>query len=147
MNAHQRILLTTIVLFTLIATSFSAAVAAVAHNYLWLEADEFDGIQLSKQVAVGMADPVAERTGWASRMGIFPDTTQGGGTRTLTLDAHPERADNVCTGQIDVPSPGTYRVWVRYGEWRKKTEPFKVKIEQQGRVALDHEFGTKPVVA
>src|SRR5262245_7822076 len=134
----------TLIAVLLLAPVLARGEQAKTYNYVWLEADEFDGIQLSRKVAAGMPDPVAARTGWASRLGLLPDTTQGAGTRILTLDAHPERAENVCTRQIEVPTAGTYRVWVRYGDWRKKTEFFKVKIEQaQGRVALDHEFGSK----
>ena len=42
--------------------------------------------------------------------------------------------------------PGKYRVWVRYVDHRKKTEPFTVGIQQGGKPALSGELGVKPVV-
>lgn len=121
--------------------------AADTNHYIHLEADEFRGIQLNLQIAVGYPDPVEKHTNWCSRMAIFPDTTQGGPTKILSLDAHAQQARNSCWRDIDVPAAGKYKVWVRYSDWRNKTEFFKVKIEQGGKTKVDHEFGAKSVLS
>ena len=47
---------------------------------------------------------------------------------------------------IEVPAAGKYYVWVRYGDWREKTERFQVQIEQAGRPPWTGSYGEKPVV-
>src|SRR5207237_7622592 len=44
------------------------------------------------------------------------------------------------------PRAGNYKVWVRYVDHRKKTEPFTVTVRQGGQPAISHEFGLRPVV-
>src|SRR5207237_10832932 len=87
----------------------NALAADAAKHYLWLEADEFRDIQLNLQVAHGGGTTAEQQTNWASRMAIFPDTTQGGPTRILSLDAHAKRAKNSCWRNVYVPAAGKYR--------------------------------------
>src|ERR1043166_3533103 len=134
-------------LVVLLLTTIEPLPASTTNHYIHLEADEFRDIQLNLQVAVGYPDPVDKHTNWCSRMAIFPDTTQGGPTRILSLDAHAQQTKNSCWRDIDVPAGGKYRVWVRYSDWRNKTEFFKVKVEQGGKVKIDAEFGGKPVLS
>ncbi|MBI4027099.1 MAG: hypothetical protein HY360_19090 [Verrucomicrobia bacterium] len=121
--------------------------ASEARHYLWLEVDEFRDIQWNSQVYAGSGTTADKQTNWCSRMAIFPDTTQGGPTKILSLDAHPQRANNSCWREVFVPAAGKYKLWARYSDWRNKTEFFKVKIEQNGKIKTDHEFGAQPVLS
>ena len=40
------------------------------------------------------------------------------------------------TRLVVIPRAGKYRVWVRYVDHRKKTEPFRVTLEQGGKAVL-----------
>ncbi len=51
-----------------------------------------------------------------------------------------------CHRDFVVPRPGKYRIWVRYVDHRRKTEPFTVAIRQGARDAVRGELGVKPVV-
>lgn len=128
------------------ALNAGSAKASNGYHYLQLHSNEFRGIQLDLQIAVGYPDPVEKHTNWCSRMAIFPDTTQGGPWRILSLDAHAQRANNSCFRDIEVPADGAYKLWVRYDDWRNKTEFFKIRVEQAGKTKADHEFGAKPVI-
>src|SRR5439155_4639441 len=51
-----------------------------------------------------------------------------------------------CRRDFTVPRSGKYRIWVRYVDHRKKTEPFTVTIQQANKPVLSGELGVKPVV-
>src|SRR5436305_10244079 len=51
-----------------------------------------------------------------------------------------------CHRDLVLPRAGRYKVWVRYVDHRKKTQPFTMAITQAGKPALTGELGIKPVV-
>ena len=65
-----------------------------------------------------------------------------GGRERLSCRSPPAADDDkaVATKTIEVPVAGKYFVWVRYGDWREKTERFQIHLEQPGRPRLDRQL-------
>ena len=115
---------------------------------LWLEAEHFRGIRgfcwpmgddqrkmRQTQGHFGLSGP-----GWAA------EWAQGGESGFLSIAAGADDDRAVVTRQIEVPTDGSYELWVRYGDWREKTERFKIEIEQPESVVQTLSFGDKPRV-
>ncbi len=75
--------------------------------------------------------------GWAA------EWSQGGesGFLSIATGASDDRA--VVTRKVEIPVDGQYSVWVRYGDWREKTERFQVKIQQAERPAWTGQYGER----
>src|SRR5262249_6060876 len=78
--------------------------------------------------------------------GISAEWTQGGESEWNSIGAAAGETKAECHRDFVVPRARKYRVWVRYVDHRKKTEPFTVSIEQGGKKAATGELGIKPVV-
>ena len=126
-----------IVFFYCSITAISAA------ETIWLEAEHLRGIEGScfpdlqeneTQGAWGMAGP-----------GVAPEWTQGGESEWLSIGCGPKESKATATAEIEVPVAGTWKLWVRYRDWRKETELFKVTVEQNGK-SKEAVFGDKTVV-
>lgn len=115
---------------------------------LWLEAEHFRGIRgfcwpmgddqrkmRETQGHFGLSGP-----GWAA------EWAQGGESGFLSIAAGADDDRAVVTRQVEVPCEGTYELWVRYGDWREKTERFKIEIEQPGSAVQTSNFGDIPRV-
>ncbi|HEY7315889.1 MAG TPA: hypothetical protein VH643_41550 [Gemmataceae bacterium] len=111
--------------------------------YLWLEAEWFDGVSGSFAYWTGTAKPTGA---WGvAGPGISPEWTQGGESEWNSMGAPAAETKAECHRDVIVPRAGKYRIWVRYVDHRKKTEPFTAVVEQGGRSAKA-EMGVKPVV-
>ena len=111
--------------------------------YLWLEAEWFEGVSGSFAYWTGTAKPSGS---WGvAGPGISPEWTQGGESEWNSMGAAAAETKAECHRDVIVPRSGKYRVWVRYVDHRKRTEPFTVIIEQDGRTVRT-ELGVKPVV-
>ena len=112
--------------------------------YLWLEPEWFDGVKGSFGYWTGEAKPTGS---WGvAGPGISAEWTQGGESEWNSMGAPAAETKASCGRELVIPRAGKYRVWVRYVDHRKKTEPFTVRITQAGKPAVGAELGTKPVV-
>jgi len=78
--------------------------------------------------------------GWAA------EWNQGGESGFLSIATGAEDDKAVATKTVEIPSDGRYFVWVRYGDWREKTERFQIRIEQPGIEAWTSRFGEQALV-
>jgi hypothetical protein len=140
-GVSMRSRLTALLVAFLMATPLRAASAPPI--YLWLEAEWFEGVSGSFAYWTGTAKPAGS---WGvAGPGISPEWTQGGESEWNSMGAAAAETKAECHRDVTVPRPGKYRVWVRYVDHRKKTEPFTVIVEQGVRGART-ELGVKPVV-
>src|SRR2546429_390807 len=112
--------------------------------YLWLEPEWFDGVKGSFGYWTGEAKPTGS---WGvAGPGISPEWTQGGESEWNSMGAPATETKAECGRDLVIPRAGKYRVWVRYVDHRKKTEPFNVIVRQGGKEPVRGELGVKPVV-
>jgi len=78
--------------------------------------------------------------------GISPEWTQGGESEWNSMGAPAAETEADCHRDVIVPRAGKYRVWVRYVDRRKKSEPFTAAVLQGDKTAWTAELGVKPVV-
>ncbi len=122
----------------------SSARAGEYPIYLWLEPEWFDGVKGTFAYWTGEAKPTGS---WGvAGPGISAEWTQGGESEWNSMGVPADETKAVCGRELVIPQGGGYRVWVRYVDHRKKTEPFTVRIMQNGKPAMSGELGTKPVV-
>jgi hypothetical protein len=119
---------------------------AIAAETLWIEAESLDGI---KGYCWPMGTPEMKKTkghwglsgpGWAA------EWNQGGESGFLSIACGADDDKAVATKTLDIPETGKYFVWVRYGDWREKTERFQVRLEQEGRPAWTGRYGEEPAI-
>ncbi|MCS7047109.1 MAG: hypothetical protein NZO58_12195, partial [Gemmataceae bacterium] len=114
--------------------------------YLWYEPEWFEGVKGSYAYwpGPGMAKPTGA---WGvAGPGISAEWSQGGESEWNSMGAPPEETSAKCWRDVFIPRSGTYKVWVRYVDHRRKSEPFRVLIEQAGKTVLNGELGVQPVV-
>src|SRR5580765_1263037 len=125
-----------------IAIPFWCGLASAAET-IWIEAENLQGVR-------GYCFPDMDQKtqgNWAlSGPGIAPEWTQGGESEWLSIACGPDDATASATTAVEVPEAGTWRLWVRYRDWRGQTEVFAVRVEQKGGVAQEVLFGEKLVV-
>src|SRR5262249_54456120 len=110
---------------------------------LWLEREWFEGVQGSFAYGTGEAKPTGS---WGiAGPGISAEWTQGGESEWNSMGAPAAETKAECHRDLVIPRAGRYRVWVRYVDHRKKTEPFTVVVEQ-GAKAARAEMGLQPAV-
>lgn len=117
-----------------------------ASETIWLEAEHLDGL---KGYCWPMGRPDMKKTDghWAlSGPGWAAEWNQGGESGFLSIATAADDDRAVVTKSLDIPADGKYFVWVRYGDWREKPEPFEVRIEQAGSPAATGKYGETPVV-
>jgi hypothetical protein len=114
--------------------------------YLWLEAEWFDGIEGSFAYWPGESETKPTGKWRVAGPGIGPEWTQGGESEWNSMGVPASETKAVCSRDIRVGRAGKYRLWVRYVDHRKKTEPFSVRVLQDGKDAIKGELGIKPIV-
>jgi hypothetical protein len=113
--------------------------------YLWFEPEWFDGV--SGSYGYWSGGPGKPTGAWGvAGPGISAEWTQGGESEWNSMGAPAEETKAACRRAFVVPRAGRYRVWVRYYDHRKKTEPFSVAIHQTGKDTIAAELGAQPVV-
>ena len=113
---------------------------------LWIEAEHMVGI---KGYCWPMGRPAARKTdgNWGlSGPGWAAEWNQGGESGFLSIAAGVDEGAAVVTKSIEIPVDGDYSVWVRYGDWREKREPFEIRIEQAGSDPWSGRYGEKAVI-
>jgi hypothetical protein len=127
-----------------VLTFVPARASAPAPIYLWLEAEWFEGVSGSFAYWTGTAKPAGA---WGvAGPGISPEWTQGGESEWNSMGAPAAETKAECHRDVTIPRAGSYRVWVRYVDHRKKTEPFTVAIRQGERMVKTAALGIAPVV-
>lgn len=112
--------------------------------YLWLEPEWFDGVSGGFAYWTGEAKPTGA---WGiAGPGISAEWTQGGESEWNSMGVPAAETKAVCGRDLTIPRGGKYKVWVRYVDHRKKSEPFRVRVKQNNAAALDGELGTTPAV-
>src|SRR3954469_20777418 len=113
---------------------------------LWVEAEHLEGI---KGYCWPMGRPEMKKTAghWGlSGPGWAAEWNQGGESGFLSIATGADDDKAVVTKTLDVPAAGKYFVWVRYGDWREKSERFQIRLEQPGSAAWTGSYGEKAVV-
>lgn len=138
--SDQSVLLRSTLLLCALTPSLAAG------ESLWVEAEHLSGI---RGYCWPMGKPEMKRTDgrWGlSGPGWAAEWCQGGesGFLSIATGAEDDRAEATTT--IEVPEAGNYFVWVRFGDWREKTERFQIVVEQPGAPAWTGNYGEHPVV-
>src|ERR1017187_7100424 len=112
--------------------------------HLWFEPEWFEGVKGSFAYHSGTAKPTGA---WGiAGPGIGPEWSQGGESEWNSIGAAAEETSAKCQRDFIVPRTGTYKIWVRYVDHRKKTQPFRVTIQQGGKEVCASDYGHIPVV-
>lgn len=124
----------------------SLATSARAHESLWIEAEHFDGVRGYCWPMGTEAMKTTDGRWGLSGPGWAAEWNQGGesGFLSIATGAADDRA--AATKTVELPTAGKYFVWVRYGDWREKTERFQLRIEQEGAPAWTGQYGEKAAV-
>jgi hypothetical protein len=113
---------------------------------LWIEAEHLNGIQ---GYCWPMGRPEMKKTSghWGlSGPGWAAEWCQGGESGFLSIATSAEDDQARASKEISIPIDGTYYVWVRYGDWREKSEKFQIVLEQEGITPSTLYYGDHPVV-
>jgi hypothetical protein len=130
-------------MITYIVALILAAAPVEPSIHLWFEPEWFEGVQGSFAYWTGKATPTGA---WGiAGPGISAEWTQGGESEWNSMGAAAEETKASCRRDFVVPRAGAYKVWVRYVDHRRKTEPFRVVLTQAGK-AQGGELGVEPVV-
>lgn len=127
-------------------TAIAFSQLAFAQESLWIEAEHFDGIS---GYCWPMGKPEMKKTNghWGiSGPGWAAEWNQGGESGFMSIATGGADTKAVATKTVQIPTDGHYHLWVRYGDWREKPEPFQIQIEQNGKVVAEKTFGEKPMV-
>jgi hypothetical protein len=136
-----------ICLVTLAGFVLPAAGAPNPPVFIWLEPEWFPGVTGTFAYWPDSTKPQKATGSWGiAGPGISAEWTQGGESEWNSIGASAAETKAECQRDFVVPRAGKYRVWVRYVDHRKKTEPFTVSIQQGGKAAIAGELGVKPVV-
>jgi hypothetical protein len=120
-----------------------SALPARGSESIWIEAEHLKGVRGSCFPDMG-----GKTNGnWAlSGPGIAPEWTQGGESEWLSIACGPDDDKAVATFDFEVPEAASWRLWVRYRDWREQTEIFAVRVEQPNQTAASLVFGEHPVI-
>jgi hypothetical protein len=123
----------------------AASSLAMASETVWIEAEHLEGI---RGHCWPMGKPEMKKTDghWGlSGPGWAAEWNMGGESGFLSIAAGADDDRAVASKTIEIPTAGTYHVWVRYGDWREKTERFEIQLEQTGARPWTGQFGQQPV--
>src|SRR4051794_19782631 len=133
--------------FALLTLTAPLAAAGKPPVYLWLEPEWFEGVRGSFAYWPDTTKPMKPTGAWGvAGPGISAEWTQGGESEWTSMGAPAEETKASCHRDVHVPRDGKYRLWVRYVDHRKKSEPFTATVRQGNRPAVGGELGVQPVV-
>ncbi|MFN2455856.1 MAG: DUF4350 domain-containing protein [Pyrinomonadaceae bacterium] len=122
------------------------------YEYLWYEAENMRGLSTDARHEPVLNPSWANRArtqapGWGiNGPGVSAEWSQGGESEWNSIAASADETRAVVYQDVEAPRAGQYKIWVRYADWAEKPENFTVRITQQGREVLRHEFGAKDVL-
>src|SRR5262249_31781445 len=115
--------------------------------HVWLEPEWFTGVKGRFDYWPDSTKPQKPvGAGGSAGPGISAEWSQGGESEWNSIGASAAETSAECHRDLIVPRAGKYRLWVRYVDHRKKTEPFRVAVRQGSKDVLVGELGIKPVV-
>lgn len=123
-----------------------------APEYLWYEAENMRGFTTGKLGAPTLNPsylnlPAGRAPGWGMNgPGVSAEWSQGGESEWNSAAASADETKATIYQDLEVPRAGQYRLWVRYGEWPKKTQNFTVTIAQNNEQVFRREFGARDIV-
>ncbi|MCM3872509.1 MAG: hypothetical protein ND895_17630 [Pyrinomonadaceae bacterium] len=126
--------------------------AAPRPEYLWYEAENMRGLATDPRGEpilnpAWLNYPKTKAPGWGiNGPGVSAEWSQGGESEWNSVAASADETRATIYQDIEVPREGDYKVWVRYADWSSKNEDFSLRLSQNGREALHHEFGINDVV-
>jgi hypothetical protein len=133
--------------------SLAQSSAPVIHpEYLWFEAENMRGFETKPtgepiQNPSWMNLPRAKAPGWGiNGPGVSAEWSQGGESEWNSAAASADELAGKIFQDFEIPRGGSYKVWVRYADWAKKTETFVIRITQGEREIFRHEFGAKDII-
>jgi hypothetical protein len=133
--------------FLVLVLCASSTRAAKPPVYVWLEPEWFEGVKGTFAYWADSVKPPKPTGAWGvAGPGISAEWSQGGESEWNSLGAAATETSASCGRDLVIPRAGKYRLWVRYVDHRKKTEPFNVAVRQGGKDVLAGELGVKPVV-
>ncbi|HKC64019.1 MAG TPA: hypothetical protein VKB86_10295, partial [Pyrinomonadaceae bacterium] len=121
-------------------------------EYLWYEAENMRGFSENERhepvLNPSWTNPSrAQAPGWGiNGPGVSAEWSQGGESEWNSAAASADETHATIYQDVEIPRAGEYKVWVRYADWAKRTENFRVRITQDGREVFSHEFGARDVV-
>ncbi|HZT43210.1 MAG TPA: hypothetical protein VFA07_13655 [Chthonomonadaceae bacterium] len=112
---------------------------------VWLEAETFGPLRGANFSY--MPEAQETRGAWSlAGPDVAASWTQGGESEFLSIAARADAPAGLTVGRdTEIAAAGSYTLWVRYADYRKKEEAFGVRIVQ-GSKTFTHVFGQKAVV-
>ena len=129
-----------------VAAALAVPATARAAETIWVEAEHLEGI---KGYCWPLGQPAMKKTNghWGlSGPGWAAEWNQGGESGFLSIAAGADDDKAIAGKTLDIPTDGKYFVWVRYGDWREKTERFQIRLEQAGAAPWTGRYGEKAVI-
>ena len=89
----------------------------------------------------------AQARGWGiNGPGTSAEWSQGGESEWNSIAASADETGAIVYQDIEVPRADQYKIWVRYADWAAKGENLTVRIMQNNREVLRHEFGAQDII-
>jgi hypothetical protein len=132
-------------LLALLPSRPTTAAGATLPESVWVEAETMSGLRGSNFSFQQEAQQT--RGSWSiAGPGVAAEWTQGGESEFVSVAARADEPAGTTIGrEIEIPVAGQYTLWVRYADYRGKSEAFGVRVRQGAR-AVEHVFGEAPVV-
>src|SRR6266566_2878509 len=119
--------------------------AAKPPVHVWLEPEWFEGVKGTFAYWTDSTKPAKPSGAWGiAGPGISAEWSQGGESEWNSIGAAAEETSARCQRDFVVPRGGAYKIWVRYVDHRKKTQPFRITVEQASKTVFTGEYGMKP---
>jgi hypothetical protein len=121
-------------------------------EYLWFEAENMRGFATDERNEPvlnpsWMNQPREKAPGWGMNgPGVSAEWSQGGESEWNSAAASADETRAALHHDLEVPRAGAYKIWVRYADWAGRDEAFTVRVAQQGREVLRHEFGARDLI-
>src|SRR4051812_29197456 len=128
----------------LLAVLLGAGLAEGAPHTVVMEAEYFGPLKGSN---FSFQEPEKTTKGsWSlAGPGVAAEWTQGGESEFMSIATRAdEPAGTSVSRETEVPAAGSYQLWVRYCDYRNKSERFRVVVGQ-GRENFSHVFGEKAI--
>jgi hypothetical protein len=132
-----------------VSQSAKTSAAPQQLEYLWYEAENMRGLTTNERHEPvlnpsWMNLPRAKAQGWGiNGPGVSAEWSQGGESEWNSAAASADEGRAAIYQDVEIPRAGTFKLWVRYADWAKRTETFAVRITQNGREVFRHEFGAR----
>ena len=118
-------------------------------EYLWYETENMQGVardaRNEPRLNPSWLDSRAkDAPGWGiNGPGVSAEWAQGGESEWNSVAASADETSAALWQDVEIPRAGQYKVCVRYADWARRTEFFTVRVLQDGREVLRHEFGAR----